>query len=226
MKPATAHPKVLSRLLQRFKRPGFLRQKNREWLAKKDPATPNQKMRFLTFFAAFGLFTFTCVQAQQRMVFQPGEAQPDPKKSVMTGSDATPEVQAEAFFRLLREGNVELAYENLTKGTIIQERREDVNALIRRTQQALDAYGDIAGFEVLETRRAGRFLVRLTCLSLNQDLPLRWRFYFYNSGGVWRLIDIRIDDGLMELFDDSTVGSERGGRRPGPPPQGTEDSNP
>jgi len=56
---------------------------------------------------------------------------------------------------------------------------------------------------VVDEKFVGASLLRRTCISLNTDLPLRWRFYFYKSEGVWRLVDIRIDDGLVELFEDA-----------------------
>jgi hypothetical protein len=37
---------------------------------------------------------------------------------------------------------------------------------------------------------------------LNEDLPLRWRFYFYRSENKWKLVDLRVDDGIVELFDE------------------------
>jgi hypothetical protein len=37
---------------------------------------------------------------------------------------------------------------------------------------------------------------------LNEDLPLRWRFYLYRSGNDGKIVDLRVDDGIVELFDD------------------------
>ena len=108
----------------------------------------------------------------------------------------------EAFFFALRGGKVDDAYDELVKGTIIADRREDVTALKTRTKQALDSYGPVGGFEPVETIEIGTCLRRHTCISLNQDLPLRWKFYFYRNAGGWRLVDLRVDDGLAELFDD------------------------
>jgi hypothetical protein len=91
----------------------------------------------------------------------------------------------------------------LVKGTIIAERSEDVAALKTRTQTALDSYGPITGYEVVDEKVVGTALLRRTCVSLNTDLPLRWRFYFYKSEGAWRLVDLRVDDALVELFDEA-----------------------
>lgn len=107
----------------------------------------------------------------------------------------------ERFFSLLKKEKTQEAYDSLVAGTILGERKEDVVALKNKTQQALDSYGSISGFEIIDTLNAGQNLLRYTCISLNEDLPLRWRFYFYNGPKGWRLVDLRIDDGLVELFE-------------------------
>ncbi len=89
------------------------------------------------------------------------------------------------------------------KDSLVAERKEDVKSLKDRTRQALDGYGDITGYEVVEEKDVGKHLMRRTCLSLNSDLPLRWRFYFYLHDNQWRLIDLRVDDALVELFEDT-----------------------
>ena len=108
----------------------------------------------------------------------------------------------ESFFFALKGGQVDAAYDELVSGTIIADRKEDVTSLKTRTKQALDSYGPVSGFEPVETIEIGTCLRRHTCISLNQDLPLRWKFYFYRNASGWRLVDLRVDDGLAELFDD------------------------
>ena len=147
---------------------------------------------------------------KKRMIFPPGEVQPlmdkptaAPQPSLAKPKPETPEESLAVFFQALAAGQVEGAYERLVKGTTIADRPQDVAALKERTLQALDVCGPFQGYEILEQRTAGQHLVRLTCLSLNSELPLRWRFYFYRSEGSWRLVDLRVDDGLVELFEDS-----------------------
>jgi hypothetical protein len=143
---------------------------------------------------------------RKTLVFPPGAKAPAtaPNPAPASVDDSTsPAHTIDLFFLALTGDNVEAAYENLVKGTIIAERKEDVAALIARTREALDSYGPVRGFELIEERAVGKHLVRRTCLSLNSDLPLRWRFYFYLSGGRWGLVDLRVDDGLAELFEDS-----------------------
>ena len=108
-----------------------------------------------------------------------------------------------AFFLALKAGQVDAAYEGLVKGTIIAERQKNVDDLKESTKKALDHYGPVSGFEVVDTLQVGSSLLRQTCISLNQDLPLRWRFYFYRSEAGWKIVDMRVDDGLVELFEEA-----------------------
>ena len=55
---------------------------------------------------------------------------------------------------------------------------------------------------MVDEKVVGSSLLRQSCISLNSDLPLRWRFYFYKSKGTWKLVDLRVDDALVELFED------------------------
>lgn len=168
---------------------------------------------------AVSLTTLWAAHAQEsdsrnRLVFPPGATEPlptptAPPKSVPAspGASGTKFGSAteiiEAFFTALKADKVDSAYDLLVKGTIIAERSEDVTSLKERTKHAIDSYGPIAGYEVVDEQAVGTVLYRRTCLSFNSDLPLRWRFYFYKSQGSWNLVDLRVDDGLVELFEDA-----------------------
>ena len=114
----------------------------------------------------------------------------------------SPRAKIDAFFTLLSADHVEQAYEEFAKGSIISDRKEDMANLKKRTQLALDTYGKIRYYEVINESSVGNALKRYTCLSLNEEFPLRWRFYFYDSAKGWKLVDLRVDDGLIELFDE------------------------
>jgi hypothetical protein len=117
--------------------------------------------------------------------------------------ETNPSETMEMFFQALKAGQIDSAYDALVKGSIIADRREDVQGLKERTRHALENYGPISGYELIDEKTVGTSLLRRTCVSLNADLPLRWRFYFYKSEGVWKLVDLRVDDGLVELFDET-----------------------
>lgn len=142
---------------------------------------------------------------RKRMIFPSHSLEPEatpPPAPAVKQKPEDPGAVISAFFLALKSGQVDAAYEALVRDTIIAERKENVGELKESTKKALDSYGPVGGYEVVDTLQVGTCLVRQTCISLNQDLPLRWRFYFYRSEGVWKIVDMRVDDGLVELFEE------------------------
>jgi len=174
-------------------------------------------MRFLIIVLLAAAATLHAQEADQRkrMIFSTTtpEARPSTPASPAPASPSAPAEPATkhqdpaaaigAFFLALKAGQVDAAYEGLVKGTIIAERKQNVDDLKESTKKALDHYGPVSGFEVVDTLQVGTSLMRQTCVSLNQDLPLRWRFYFYRSESGWKIVDMRVDDGLVELFEEA-----------------------
>ena len=174
-------------------------------------------MRFLIIVLLASAATLHAQEADQRkrMIFS--TTNPDGRATdAVSPAPAAPAAPAEpaakhqdpaaaigAFFLALKAGQVDAAYEGLVKGTIIAERKQNVDDLKESTKKALDHYGPVSGFEVVDTLQVGTSLMRQTCVSLNQDLPLRWRFYFYRSESGWKIVDMRVDDGLVELFEEA-----------------------
>jgi hypothetical protein len=106
------------------------------------------------------------------------------------------------FFGFLEKGRIEEAYANLTKGSKTIQTAEDLRILKQKTKEAIESFGAVQGYELVETKMVGNKLMRRTYLSLGSEFPLRWRFYFYNASNRWRLIDLRVDDRLVGMFDE------------------------
>ncbi len=143
---------------------------------------------------------------KERLIFQPGAKEPVASSATASPTPRKLDAPAEKldlFFLALKAGQTDAAYEALVANTIIAERKEDVTSLKLRTKEAIESYGPVSGYEIVDEKIVGSSLLRRTCISLNSDLPLRWRFYFYRSEGAWRLVDIRVDDALVELFEES-----------------------
>jgi hypothetical protein len=165
------------------------------------------RVLFCAFLCATSLLHAEENDPRKRMVFPPNRLEPEPTPTTVLASQKSkpedPGVVISMFFLGLKAGQVDAAYDALIRNTIIAERKENVSALKESTNKALDSYGPVTGYEVIDSLQVGSSLVRQTCLSLNQDLPLRWRFYFYRSEGIWKLVDMRVDDGLVELFEEA-----------------------
>ncbi len=148
------------------------------------------------------------------MVFQPGAKTPDgvsatpAPKAAPAAAPANPQgvdepgQAAAAFFGLLQKGAIDEAYAGITKGSKIGERPEELKNLKTKTVEAVEVFGNMLGHELVETKNIGSNLMRRTYLSLGRDFPLRWRFYFYRTEGVWRLVDLRVDDRLGGMFEE------------------------
>lgn len=139
--------------------------------------------------------------AKKRLVF-PTRAEPAATKPTPLPT-RTPEETLRQFFEDLRAEKLDAAYQGLVKNTILTERAGTVDQLKEKTREALDRFGPVLGWESIETLLVGENLQRFTCVSLNEDLPMRWRFYFYRSGSQWKVIDLRVDDGIADLFDEA-----------------------
>ena len=124
-----------------------------------------------------------------------------PSDATVAGAGDAPSRQVELFFRQLTEGRVDAAYDGLLKGTRIGEMK-GAAALRENTRKAIQVFGAINGYEQTGVKTVGSRLMRITCLSLGKNLPIRWRFYFYCTGDAWKLVDIRIDDRLPDLFEE------------------------
>jgi hypothetical protein len=114
-----------------------------------------------------------------------------------------PEKIIARFFSYLQRKEVDQAYDQLTRGTKIAERAEDVKTLKTKTKEAITVFGPMLGFDTVVKKNVGTRLVSYTLLSLGKEFPLRWRFYFYKPQDTWRLIDLRVDDRLAAMFDET-----------------------
>ena len=155
----------------------------------------------------FCLFIFLTVSAlaQDKKPKTPpaAEAAPPAPRAPVTAANDLPAQVAAIFFGLLQKNEIDPAYAGLMKGSRIAERPEELQTLKTKTKEAIEVFGPIQSYELVETRNVGTHLLRRTYISLNKEFPLRWRFYFYLSGETWRLIDLRVDDRVTGMFDET-----------------------
>jgi hypothetical protein len=110
------------------------------------------------------------------------------------------------FFAAMQGGKIDEGYGMLTRDSKIAEKPEELKQLKAKTREAVEVFGAISGFDLVESRAVGQRLVRATYISQGKVFPLRWRFYFYKPEGSWRLIDMRVDDKLTGIFDEAEEG--------------------
>jgi hypothetical protein len=119
-----------------------------------------------------------------------------------SSADKAPFQMVDTFFKSLEAGKVDQAYDQLLVGSKIAELSKDVSTLKTKTRDAIREFGDITGYESVSIKNVGTHLIRATYVSVGKDFPIRWRFYFYKTPEHWKLIDIRVDDRLADLFEE------------------------
>ncbi len=132
-----------------------------------------------------------------------------PEARSIPGVPDTVLAKVDVFFALLSRGRIDQAYDSLVSGTVIEAKPADVEVLKKKTREAQALFGKITGHDIADVKPVGDRLIRVTSLSFGENYPLRWRFYFYQSKGEWRLIDIRVDDRLMDLFNETEPAAAR-----------------
>lgn len=116
-------------------------------------------------------------------------------------SQADPSKMVAGFFAELESNRVDAAYDKLLRGSTLAEAKDDVANLKSKTQAEIENFGAIIGYELVNTKKVGEHLVSETCISTGK-FPLRWRFFFYKATDAWRVIDMRVDDRLMDMFQE------------------------
>ena len=162
-------------------------------------------------FLALSLLSTLCPAAFSQPAVPAYIAKPtvSPAAEATTAEADGPEKIIVRFFAQLQKKEVDVAYDQLTRGTKIAERAEDVRTLKSKTKEAINVFGPILGYDSVVTKKVGTRLVSYTLLSLGKEFPLRWRFYFYKPQDTWKLIDIRVDDRLAAMFDETDDGRPR-----------------
>jgi hypothetical protein len=150
------------------------------------------------FFVVSTAFAQQSGEAKKRLLF----SNTSPAPASTPAANMEPADLLQRFFEDLKADKLDAAYEGLAKNTLVASKAENLEQLKKRTRDALDNFGPVKGYEIVDTLEIGNALFRQTCISLNEDLPLRWRFYFYRSENKWKLVDLRVDDGIVELFDE------------------------
>jgi len=130
---------------------------------------------------------------------------PAPTTTAPQGPIRTPDEIVGTFFATLQADKVDAAYDTLDAEFAMMDRGDQSKAMRAQTQKALDAYGPVLGNELVRDEKFGTHLMRRTYVLVGEQLPLRWKFYFYKSADRWKLIDLRIDDALVEWFDEGKV---------------------
>ncbi len=110
-------------------------------------------------------------------------------------------VKAEQFLSTLLKGKVEKAYDDIFKGTLLEQKTQQVVFIKKQTSIATSVYGKLLGYEFIKQQNYGNSIVRLVYIIKTEMHPLTFEFYFYKPKTKWILSNISFNDQFNLLAD-------------------------
>ena len=99
-----------------------------------------------------------------------------------------------SFLRSLKDKNINGAYRELLKGSIVERKKEEVELLKKKTVIALDTYGAALGHDCVSESCYGQTLAKLIYVMKFERYPITWEFMYYRAHTTWKLISMRFSD--------------------------------
>ena len=120
--------------------------------------------------------------------------------SMVRAEKGTPAEQANRFLDLIKEAEVNKAYDELFTGTpLAQLKGEQLAALKRHTGMSLPVYGRITGYELVHNEQLSLSLVRLVYILKAENHVVTWEFYFYHPKYEWLCANVQFNDSFQGL---------------------------
>ncbi|MDB5463474.1 MAG: hypothetical protein JWP23_1863 [Phenylobacterium sp.] len=88
---------------------------------------------------------------------------------------ASPGAVADAFFKGLQAGDVPKAYADMWRGTLMSKKQADVENVVNQTQGMLKYFGNVVGWEVIDSKSLSPSFVETTYLLRTENGPLFFR---------------------------------------------------
>jgi CxxC motif-containing protein (DUF1111 family) len=109
--------------------------------------------------------------------------------------------KTQAFFKQLQEGKVDEAYDALTAGGQLADKKDTMDMLKAQTKIGLAVYGPFEGLETLSERWASPSLAQGVYLYKKRDLALIWKLTFYKSSRGWQVVSVFFNDQIPAYFE-------------------------
>ena len=128
-----------------------------------------------------------------------------------------PNDKAEAFFNTVVGGDTAMAFDTLRDGSTISANRPAAASTLKQQLAAgLRVYGKPLGFDLVDSKAFGTWLVRLVYILRLEKYPLTFEFFFYQNGRTFLPIDVRFNDKL-DVYRYDRVPSTAADEAPSPP---------
>jgi hypothetical protein len=119
--------------------------------------------------------------------------------AAQTQTDGQMQRIADGFFTSLKAGEFVKAYQDIWRGTPMDKKQADVEAMITQTGSAFQLYGKMDGWETVSEETVAPSFRRHTYLVRTDVGPLFFRMQFYRRASGWSVYRLDFADQLSRL---------------------------
>ena len=107
---------------------------------------------------------------------------------------AGPDTVADRFFSLVRGGDVQKAYGDVGRGTLMEQKKAELQNVANQTTSALQIYGKVVDWELIsEDKWSPSYLVRNYLLRTDRG-PIFFNLHLFRSVNGWVIGNISFTD--------------------------------
>ena len=110
--------------------------------------------------------------------------------------------QAE-FLKAIEEGKIKEAYADLLEGSLVLEKKDEIEKLITQTMKGTEVYGGVTAFEDLGIVRREKHVAHGMGIVACEKAPLYFYFIWYRSkvDAPWRIQNVWFDDNSRSFME-------------------------
>lgn len=111
-----------------------------------------------------------------------------------------PRAQVESLVTQLRVGKLDGLLEKAFAGGLVAKQKPmQIEAMSGQAKAALQFYGKLTDYEILETENLGKSLTRIKWMTKhNDDMPLFWNAIYYRRNGKWEPLTLIFFDNPIQ----------------------------
>ena len=112
-----------------------------------------------------------------------------------TGPDAV----ADTLFGLIRSGEIAKAYDGLGRGTVLDQKKLELQNVANQTTAALQIYGKVLDWELMSEKKLSQSYVARSYLLRTERGPIFFNLHLYRGAQGWTVLNIYFTDILKNL---------------------------
>jgi len=112
------------------------------------------------------------------------------------------QTKLDTFFEAMVKKDYKNGLEKFMLNSPISRKDNDFANILRELGKAIELYGDIKGYEIVDVKVAGSSFFRVNIIGLHQRYPTRWEINFYRSPAMGLIVtNFKLDD-ISEVYLD------------------------